>query len=49
MKGKSIKLTDKENKTRRPGSHGGGTPAPGQIKKGPKNPQIRYVGDIPLL
>lgn len=46
---KAIRLTDKENKGRRPGSHGGGSKAPGQIKKGPKNPQIRYVGDTKLL
>lgn len=44
-KGK-MKTTEGENSRRTPG----GTPQKsGQIKKGQKNPQIRYVGNCPVL
>jgi hypothetical protein len=48
MKKREVKLSDTENKTRKPGMHSG-SKSPGQIKKGPKPSQIRYVGDAPLL
>jgi hypothetical protein len=48
MKKRSMKMSEKENKSRQPGAHGAGPMAPGQIKKGIKPSQIRYVGDIKL-
>ena len=37
-----------ENHTRKPGSHGI-VKSTDQIPKGPKAPQIRYVGNVKLL
>ncbi len=49
MKKRSMKMADSENKSRKPGAHGAGPMAPGQIKKGIKPSQIRFVGDAKLL